>query len=80
MATPVVAMIELQNLAGPLLAMVIFGVVGILLMVLGFKVFDWLTPRIDFQKELAERNNVAVAIVIAAVIIGVALVASAAMT
>jgi len=80
MSTPLLAAIELQNIAGPLLAMVIFAIVGILLMVVGFKVFDWLTPRIDFQKELAERNNIAVAIVIAAVIIGVALVASAAMT
>lgn len=49
----------------------VFGAVGIALAVLGFKVFDWLTPRIDVQKELAEKQNVAVAVVVAAVILGV---------
>jgi putative membrane protein len=49
----------------------VFGIVGLALAVLGFKVFDWLTPRIDVQKELAEKQNVAVAVVVAAVILGV---------
>lgn len=49
----------------------VFGLVGIALAVLGFKVFDWITPRIDVQKELAEKQNLAVAIVVAAVILGV---------
>ena len=48
-----------------------FGILGIILTVLGFKVFDWVTPRIDIQKELAEKNNVAVAIVVAAIILGI---------
>jgi putative membrane protein len=50
----------------------ILGLLGIALAVLGFKVFDWITPRMDIQKELAEKNNVAVAIVMAAVLLGVA--------
>jgi putative membrane protein len=49
----------------------IYGVVGIALVVLGFKVFDWLTPRIHIQTELAEKHNVAVAILCAAVILGI---------
>jgi len=57
-----------------------FGVLGILMMLLGYKIFDWIWPRIDVQRELAERNNIAVAIVIGAVIIAVAIVMSAAMT
>ena len=55
----------------------IYGLIGIVLTIAGFKVFDWITP-IDVEKELAERQNVAVAIVSAAVIIGIALVISAA--
>ena len=51
----------------------IIGIIGILLMVLGYKTFDWITPRLDVQKELAENHNIAVAIVIAAVLIGVSL-------
>ena len=48
-----------------------YGVIGIVLALLGFKVFDWITPKIDVEVELAEKHNVAVAIVCAAVILGV---------
>jgi putative membrane protein len=58
---------------------VIYGVIGIVLTIAGYKIFDWVTP-IDVEKELAERQNVAVAIVTAAVIIGIALVISAAIS
>ena len=60
----------LQGLVGTL----VFGTAGILLMALGFKVFDWMTPRVDIQKQLAERQNLAVAVVIAAIILGVSYV------
>jgi putative membrane protein len=56
-----------------ILSAVVFGILGILLMVLGYKAFDWITPNLDVQKELAENHNIAVAIVIAAVLIGVSL-------
>ena len=52
-------------------AALLYGPYGIFLTVLGFKVFDWITPRIDIQKELAEKGNIAVAIVVAAIIIGI---------
>ena len=52
-----------------------YGVVGILLTLLGFKLFDLITP-FSLAKELSEDENTAVAIVVAAVIIAVALVAS----
>lgn len=55
---------------------VIFGVVGIALTVLGYKVFDWITPHIDVEKELADKQNIAVAIVCAAMILGIAIVMS----
>jgi len=52
---------------------IIFGVVGIVLTLLGFKAFDWITPKLDLEKELMDRN-VAVAIVVAAIILGIAYV------
>jgi uncharacterized membrane protein YjfL (UPF0719 family) len=55
----------------------IYGLLGIVLTIAGYKIFDWITP-IDVEKELSERQNVAVAIVAAAVIIGIALVVAAA--
>ena len=63
-----------------LLATTLFGLVGIVLMLLGFKAFDWLTPKIDLEKELAENNNVAVGIVVASVMVGIAIIVAAAMS
>jgi uncharacterized membrane protein YjfL (UPF0719 family) len=56
----------------------VYGLLGIVLTVLGFKVFDKITPRMDIEKELAEKNNIAVAIVVAAIVLGVAYIASVA--
>ncbi|MFO0860362.1 MAG: DUF350 domain-containing protein [Phycisphaerales bacterium] len=52
-----------------------FGLCGIVLIILGFKLFDWMTPRIDVERELSERSNMAVAIVVAAIILGISYVA-----
>ena len=49
----------------------VFGLLGILLALVGFKAFDWLTPRLDIQRELGEKHNIAVAILIGAVLLGV---------
>jgi hypothetical protein len=43
----------------------IFGVSSIFLLFGGFKVFDWLLPKVDFQAGLKD-NPIAMAIVIAA--------------
>ena len=62
---------------GEVVLTVIFGLLGIVLTVFGFKLFDWMTPRIDVEKELTENHNIAVAIVVAAIILGVSLVVAA---
>ena len=54
-----------------LLSTAAFGGLGIALMFLGFKVFDWLTPKLDIEKELAEKNT-GVAIVVASLLLGLA--------
>jgi putative membrane protein len=53
----------------------IFGFVGIVLLLLGYWLFDLITPRIDVQKELTEKN-MAVAVVVAALLLGIAYVAA----
>jgi putative membrane protein len=63
-----------------LLAAVVFGLTGIVLILFGFKVFDWMTPGIKIEHELAEKHNIAVAIVIAAMILAVSIVIAAAVT
>ncbi len=67
-----------QSLAGAVLNMVIFAVIGIVIALVGFKVFDQCTPG-DLAKEIIENKNVAAAIVGAAVILGVCLIVAAAM-
>lgn len=56
-----------------LLAAAAFGLLGIVLLALGFKVFEWITPKLNVEEELA-KGNVAVGVVIAAVVLGVSLI------
>ncbi|MDB5357281.1 MAG: hypothetical protein JWN24_3734 [Phycisphaerales bacterium] len=68
------AMLSMQGLGTNALSAIVFGVIGILLMLFGFKLFDWITPKMDIEKELAENHNIAVAIVIAATILGISII------
>lgn len=52
----------------------VFGMLGIAIMAIGYKVFDWMIP-LDFNKEL-EGKNTSVAIVIAGLLIGIAIIVS----
>ena len=56
---------------------IIYAALGMFLLFLGYRVFDWLTPK-DLQQEVFEKGNVAVAIVTAAFIIGLSIVILAA--
>ncbi|MEI6785029.1 MAG: DUF350 domain-containing protein [Verrucomicrobiota bacterium] len=52
-----------------LISTVAFGVVAILLIILGYITFDKLTPKLDFN-DLLSKGNVAVAIVVGSFILG----------
>lgn len=52
----------------------LFGLLGIIIMVIGYVIFDKVIPA-DFNKEL-EKGNTAVAIVIVGMLIGIALIVS----
>jgi len=67
-----------QSLAGAVVNMVIFAVIGIVIALVGYKVFDQCTPG-DLTKEIVENKNVAAAIIGAAVILGVCIIVAAAM-
>ena len=67
-----------SSFGAAILSATTFGLLGMLLTLLGYKIFDWLTPKIEVQKQLAENHNIAVAIVVAAVILAVAIVTAAA--
>ena len=51
----------------------IYAAVGMILLYLGYRLFDLLTPT-DMQKKIFEEGNTAVAITVGAFIIGLAIV------
>lgn len=55
------------------IASLIFGLLGILLAVLGFKIFDWLTPG-KMQEEIFHKGNIAAAILAGAFLIGICII------
>ena len=52
---------------------VMYAVIGVVLMFVAYKVFDLLSPKINFEDEL-KKGNVAVAIFIASLFIAIALI------
>lgn len=66
-----------QSLPEALALMVAFALVGVVMAIIGYRVFDRFTPG-DLHKEIIEHKNVAAAIVGGAVILGVCLIVAAA--
>jgi len=54
---------------GDLVATVAFGIVAIFLIILGYVLFDKLTPKLDFD-DLLNKGNVSLAIVIGSFLLG----------
>ena len=51
----------------------VYAVIGVMLMFVSYRIFDKLTPEVDFPDEL-RKGNVAVAIFIAALFVSIALI------
>ncbi len=58
------------------IASTLFGLIGIVLAIVGFKAFDWLTPG-NLQEEILQKNNIAAAILGGAFIVGVCIIVAA---
>ncbi len=52
---------------------IIFAIIGFVLLFVGYKVFDWLTPT-DLGDDIFRKGNVATAILAAAFVIGLAII------
>jgi uncharacterized membrane protein YjfL (UPF0719 family) len=52
---------------------VVFGLVGIVLALFGFKLFDWLTPG-NLAEEILQKQNLAAAILAGAFILGICII------
>jgi putative membrane protein len=57
---------------------VIFSVVGIVTFIFGFYIIDLLTPKVEVGKEIVEKQNVAVAVMLGAAALGIAQIIAAA--
>lgn len=62
--------VDTQALLHALLATAAFGVLGIVLMLVGFKAFEFVTRRLDIEKQLEDRN-ITVGVVVGALLLGV---------
>ena len=51
----------------------IYAALGVVLMFVAYKVFDWLSPKINFEDEL-KKGNIAVAIFVASIFITIGMV------
>jgi putative membrane protein len=60
-----------------ILATILFSLVGMVMMFVGFKIIDRITPG-HLTTELIEHKNVAVAMVVSSMIIGVSIIVAAA--
>jgi uncharacterized membrane protein YjfL (UPF0719 family) len=72
-ATPVQEAAPLWRL---ILDAALFGITGIVLLIIGYYVWELITPY-NLRREIHENKNVAVAIVVAAFIVGMAIVIAA---
>jgi uncharacterized membrane protein YjfL (UPF0719 family) len=55
----------------------LYGLMGIVLSMVGYKVYDLMVP-FDIHKEIAEDQNTSLGIVLAAIILGVSIIVAAA--
>jgi uncharacterized membrane protein YjfL (UPF0719 family) len=53
----------------------LFGIVGMALLIVGYFLFDFLCRRIDIQEQL-NKGNMAVAVVVAALLLSIAIIAA----
>lgn len=79
--TPAVALAQGEPRMGigtGLFLSIVYGLVGIALLMIGYKIFEWITP-FSVNDALSKDQNRAVGIVVGAIFIGVALIVAAAL-
>ena len=67
-----------KGIARDIILVAVFSIVGLIILMVGYKVFDMATPY-DLNKQIAEENNVAAGVAVAGVIISLGIIVMAAM-
>jgi uncharacterized membrane protein YjfL (UPF0719 family) len=70
---------DFSTLSWAVLCTAAFGLVGIVLAIIGFKLFDFLTPG-KLEEEIIQKQNLAAAILGAAIVLGICLIVSRAVS
>lgn len=64
---------------GPLVATIVYSVIGIILFIIAYKLIDFLTPY-SIHKEISEDHNVALGVIIGSVMIAISIIIAAAIS
>ena len=71
-------MVNFKVLGGFIVEGVVFSIVGLIVLMVGYKVFDMATPY-DLNRQIAEENNVAAGVAVAGVLVSLGIIVAAAM-
>ena len=71
-------MVNFKVLGGFIVEGVVFSIVGLIVLMVGYKVFDVATPY-DLNRQIAEENNVAAGVAVAGVLVSLGIIVAAAM-
>jgi putative membrane protein len=63
---------------GVILSSLVFALIGVLIFGVCFVIIDKLTPKVDLWLEIVEKQNVALALVVAAMSLGICVIVAAA--
>ncbi|MCY3549018.1 MAG: DUF350 domain-containing protein [Candidatus Poribacteria bacterium] len=73
-----VPMVDFKVLGGFIIEGIVFSIVGLIILMIGYKVFDMATPY-DLNRQIAEENNTAAGIAVAGVLVSLGIIVAAAM-
>lgn len=73
-----VPIIDFKVLGGFIIEGIVFSIVGLIVLMIGYKVFDMATPY-DLNRQIAEENNTAAGIAVAGVLVSLGIIVAAAM-
>ena len=72
------SMVDFKVMGGFIIEGIVFSIVGLIVLMVGYKVFDLATPY-DLNRQIAEENNTAAGIAVAGVLISLGIIVAAAM-
>ena len=73
-----VPMVDFKVMGGFIIEGIVFSIVGLIILMVGYKVFDMATPY-DLNRQIAEENNTAAGVAVAGVLISLGIIVAAAM-